>query len=378
MTYPLYFLCAGEASGDLHGANLMKAMLKLQPEAKFVGVGGPKMRELGLHCLVPAEDLMVVGLIEVAKNFRKIKAIFDEVAQAVIDRKVDAFIPIDYPDFNLRMSKRVKAHGVKVIYYVCPQVWAWRRGRTKFIEKYVDVLLHIFPFESKYFVQDKLKLEFIGHPLCDEIDLGKTKPIQEKGQGRLAIMPGSRFSELDHHLPAMREFFVEFHRRYPEVIMEIPCAQTLSIVDLTNRIGRETLDKVGSSLQISEPGSSEEVLGRADAALIASGTSTLQGVLSNVPLSLFYRLHPFTFWLGKKLIDLPYVGLANLVAEREICKEYLQDEMTAENLIAESERLLWDEPSRTKMLDDYRQVQESLGGPGASARAAEVIVEACS
>lgn len=378
MTYPLYFLCAGEASGDLHGANLMKEMLKLQPNAKFVGVGGPKMRALGLKCLIPAEQLMVVGLVEVVKNFKRIKKIFDEVAQAIIDRKVDAFIPIDYPDFNLRLCKRVKPHGVKVIYYVCPQVWAWRKGRSKFIEKYVDTLLYIFPFEKNCFQASRLKLEFIGHPLCDEIALGEVKPMRERGQGTLAIMPGSRYSELDHHLPAMREFFMEFHRRWPDVKMEIPCAQTLKVEDLENRIGLDVVQALKGVLEIAPPGSSEEVLAKADAALIASGTSTLQGVLSNVPLALFYRLHPLTFWIGKKLIKLSFVGLANLVAEREVCREYLQDEMSVESLISEAERLLWDEPARESMLKDYLEIQQSLGGPGASERAAQVVVEACS
>ena len=377
MTYPLYFLCAGEASGDLHGANLMKAMLEIQPNAKFVGVGGPKMRTMGLRCLVKSEDLMVVGFVEVFKNFKRIKAIFEQVAQAVIDRKVDAFIPIDYPDFNLRLSKRVKAHGVKVIYYVCPQIWAWRKGRSKFIEKYVDVLLCIFPFEKKYFSSSSLQLEFIGHPLCDEIDLGSVKVMPDKGTGKLAIMPGSRYSELDYHLPAMREFFLEFHRRWPNVKLEIPCAQTLTIRELEDRIGCEVLDQLNGVLHITDPGKSEEVLESADAALIASGTSTLQGVLTNIPLSLFYRLHPFTFWLGKKLIKLTYVGLANLVAEREVCKEYLQNEMTAENLIAEAERLMWDANVREKMMADYKEIQASLGGPGASERAAQVVLEAC-
>jgi lipid-A-disaccharide synthase len=377
MTYPLYFLCAGEASGDLHGANLMKEMLKLQPNAKFVGVGGPKMRALGLDCLIPAEQLMVVGLVEVVKNFKRIKKIFDEVAQAIIDRKVDAFIPIDYPDFNLRLSKRVKSHGVKVIYYVCPQVWAWRKGRSKFIEKYVDVLLYIFPFEKNCFEPGKLQLEFIGHPLCDEIDLGEVKPLRAKGEGHLAIMPGSRYSELDHHLPAMREFFMEFHRRWPKVKMQIPCAQTLTLEDLESRIGVDVLEALKGCLEIAPPGSSEEVLGQADAALIASGTSTLQGVLSNVPLALFYRLHPLTFWVGKQLIKLPFVGLANLVAEKEVCREYLQEDMSVENLIGEAERLLWDEAARETMLRDYRDIHNSLGGPGASERAAQVVVEAC-
>lgn len=367
-----FFLCAGEASGDLHGANLMKAMRAQDPNVHFVGVGGPKMRAEGLECLREAETLSVVGLIEVLKNFSFFKKALEDLAQEVASREVEAFIPIDFPDFNLRLCEKVKARGVKVVYYVCPQVWAWRRGRVHQIARVVDVLLTIFPFEEKYFSEKDLRVEFIGHPLCDEIEKGQRPDQPEKGKGVLCLMPGSRHSEIDHHLPLLDPFISRFIESYPDAEIHIPCAQTLKVDDLWAHLPNL---KGKKGLVVLDPGKSEEALESCDAALIASGTSTLQGVLSNRPLALFYRLNPITYWIGTKVIDLPYVGLANLVAGRAVHREYLQKEMTAENLMKEAETLLWDGKERDRMLDDFAEIHEKLGGPGASNRAAEVILE---
>jgi lipid-A-disaccharide synthase len=369
------FLCAGEASGDLHGANLMKALKLQDPELRFVGVGGPMMRALGLECHQDAETLSVVGLVEVLKNIKFFKRTLDELTQVALKSGAKVFIPIDFPDFNLRLSERLKKKGFKVIYYVCPQVWAWRRSRVKVIEKIVDVLMTIFPFEAEYFSQKKLKVEFVGHPLCDQIPLGEKPQNPREGTGKLAILPGSRHSEIEQHLPILVPYMREAHRSWPELEFHIPCAQTLKVEDLEAMFPADFLEAIGSKLVVHSPGQSEKVLELCHAALIASGTSILQGVLSNRPLALFYRLNPVTFWIGKRLIKLPHVGLANLVAQREICSELLQDDMSVANLMSETERLMWSLDDRSRMLKDFAEVQEKLGGVGASRRAAEVILE---
>jgi lipid-A-disaccharide synthase len=351
----------------------MKSMRAQDANVHFVGVGGPKMRAEGMECLREAETLSVVGLIEVLKNFSFFKKALQDLSEEVLKRQVEAFIPIDFPDFNLRLCEKVKKHGVKVVYYVCPQVWAWRRSRVHQIARVVDVLLTIFPFEAKYFKDKDLRVEFIGHPLCDEIERGNRPGDPERGRGVLGLMPGSRHSEIDNHLPLLTPFIKEFLTRYPEAEIHIPCAQTLSEADLWNHMPEL---KGLKGLIVYAPGKSEEVLESCDAALIASGTSTLQGVLSNRPLSLFYRLNPITYWIGTKVIDLPYVGLANLVAGRKVHREYLQGEMTVENLLGEAEALMWDEGERKRMLDDFAEIHEKLGGPGASDRAAKVVLEA--
>lgn len=369
------FVCAGEASGDIHGANLMKALWAKDPDLHFVGVGGPKMRALGLECWREAETLSVVGFVEVLKNIRFFKRALEDLTQRALASGAELYIPIDFPDFNLRLAERVKSQGMKVFYYISPQVWAWRRSRVKVIERLCDLLLTIFPFEEQYYDASKLKVEYIGHPLCDEIPIGELPEHPEYGKGRLVVMPGSRHSEIDHHLGVLAEFFVKAHEKWPDLEIHLPCAQTLTHEDLWAKMPSQLKEQLGASLVIHEPGQSEEVLALGHAALIASGTSVLQGVLANRPLALFYRLHGFTFWLGKKLIDLPFVGLANLVAEREVNKELLQDDMSTEALLQETERLMWDRPSRDKMLADFAEIQKKLGGPGGSERAAGIILK---
>ena len=370
------FLCAGEASGDLHGANLMKALKLQDPSLRFVGVGGPLMRALGLECYRDAETLSVMGLVEVLKNIRFFKRALEELTQAAIKSGAEAFIAIDFPDFNLRLCERLKKHHLKIIYYICPQVWAWRRSRVQVIERLVDVLLTIFPFEASYFSQKKLQVEFVGHPLCDQIPLGKTPEFPKYGHGKLAIMPGSRHSEIEQHVPLLMEFMHEAHRSWPGLEFHIPCAQTLKMEDLEALFPAEIVKALASKLVVHSPGQSEKVLTLCDSALIASGTSILQGVLSNRPLALFYRLNPITYWIGKRLIKLPHVGLVNLIAQRGVCSEYLQDDMSVANLMAETERLMWNKEERSRMLADFAEVQTKLGGAGASRRAAEVVLSA--
>jgi lipid-A-disaccharide synthase len=369
------FLCAGEASGDVHGANLMKALVKQDPDLRFVGVGGPKMRALGLECWREAETLSVVGLVEVLKNIRFFKRALEELTEKALASGADVFIPIDFPDFNLRLSARVKAKGMKVFYYISPQVWAWRRSRVKVIEQICDLLITLFPFEAQYYDPKKLKVRNIGHPLCDEIPIGSIPVTPKKGEGKLVIMPGSRHSELEHHMPVLAEFFMAAHRRWPELEIHLPCAQTLTHDDLWALCPPELKANMGDKLIVHEPGLSTPVLEHGHAALIASGTSILQGVLANRPMALFYRLNAITYWVGKKLIDLPFVGLANLVAEREVCHELIQDDMSVEKLLEETERLMWDEPTRETMLKDFGEIQQKLGGPGGSERAAQLVLE---
>jgi len=370
-----FFICAGEASGDVHAANLMKAMLKADPSIKFIGVGGPRMRELGMECFVNAEKLSVIGFVEVFKNIGFFLKTLNELAAKMKEYDVKAFIPVDFPDFNLRLTKKAKIMGVRTIYYICPQVWAWRKGRVKGIQKYVDLLLTIFPFEEKCFDKNKIKIEYIGHPLLDEVEIESSEKIVEKDSGKLAIMPGSRHSEIDHHMPTLVEFMLSFNQKHPGVSYHIPCAHTLREEDLYKFIPSDSVNIFREKIHIHKQGESSNVLKSCDAALIASGTSTLQGVLCNIPCAIFYKLNGFTYWLGKKIIKLPFVGLANLVAERKVCSELLQENMTKEKLIDECEALLWEPQKRKKIYSDFKEVREKLGGEGASARAADIILD---
>ena len=374
MSRPLtLFLSAGEASGDVHGANLMVALKAIRPDIKFVGIGGPRMIREGLECFQNAEELCVVGLVEVLKRLpffmRSLKALDAKMGE----QHIDAYIPIDFPDFNLRLGQKAKARGIKVIYYICPQVWAWRKGRIPKIENLVDRLLTIFPFEAQHFDPKRLDCQFVGHPLCDEVPARDNEVMPLKGEGRLALMPGSRGSELSFHLPTCAAFIKEFLTRYSNVEVHIPCAETIAPDRLRRELGVDDPRVI-----IHDPGLSNEVLSNCDAALIASGTSTLQAAIINTPFALFYKLNGLTYQIGKRLIKLPYVGLANLVVDRAITRELLQHDMTAENLLAEAEALMWNQQYRQELYAGLKEVRQNLGGPGASARAAEAVLEAVS
>lgn len=347
----------------------MKAMKSSHPDTRFVGIGGPRMRKEGLECFMEAEKLCVIGLVEVFKNLPFFIKTLSDMGDKMKEEHVDAFIPVDFPDFNLALCKKAKKAGIPVIYYICPQVWAWRKSRIPKIEKLVDLMLTIFPFEVDCFDANKLKTQYVGHPLIDEVPIAPVTPAPEKSTGKVVLMPGSRKSEIEHHMPTLVPFINAFHKKHPSVTFLIPCAETLTPGTLTACFGQH----LPANVKIVEPGKSTELLQSSDAALIASGTSTLQGVLCNIPLCLFYRLHPFTFWLGTKIIKLPHVGLVNLVAKKEVSKEFLQHDMNVDHLTRETEKLLWDETYRQRMLAEYANIQNTLGGEGASKRAAEAI-----
>ncbi len=375
MSAPLFFLCAGEASGDVHGANLMREIKARMPDARFIGVGGERMRSEGLDCLVRAEELAVVGLMEVLRRIPFYFACIRQLAREMRARGASVFIPIDFPDFNLRLCRAARAQGVRVVYYICPQVWAWRRGRIPQIEECVDLLLTIFPFEPRYFSKLRLTAVYVGHPLRDEVPLVEAeKPAPTAGAGVLAVLPGSRKSELQNHLPPLTAFLEDFLARNPGVRVRIPCAQTLDPVELRARIHGNLPSSLAQQIEVVAPGHSSEVLRAADAALVASGTSTLQTVLCNTPFAVFYHLHPLSWFIGRHLVKVRHVGLVNLIAEKEVCREFLQNEMTPENLARESAALLWNAPYRQAILNSFRLIQHRLGDAGASQRAAEAIL----
>ncbi len=337
----------------------------------MIGMGGPLMRAQGLECIMDAEKMAVVGIVEVLKRMPFFLKLLNQAVESMRNEKVDLFVPIDFPDFNLRLCKRIQHLNLKIAYYICPQVWAWRSGRIPLIEKNIDLLLTIFPFEARYFSPLRLRVMYVGHPLLDEVNAIATRRYPERGQGKLCILPGSRHSEIRQHLPIIAPFVKTICHTYPELQIQIPCAHTLNPESIRTGLGDLALPLLESGqLRILPPGQSSEALKWSDAALIASGTSTLQGVLCNSPLALFYRLNPLTYAIGKRLAKVKYVGLANLIAEKLVCSEILQDNLTSSHLQAEAERLLWDTAYRSTLYDNFDTIRHKLGGKGASDRAA--------
>lgn len=372
---PLIFLSAGEASGDLHGANLIKAVRSIRPGARFAGIGGPRMRAEGLDCLIRAEDLAVVGLVEVLRRLPFYRRVLREMAGRMAELGASVFVPVDFPDFNLRLCEKACRSGVPVVYYICPQVWAWRRGRVSQIESLVDILLTIFPFEAAYFSRERLEVIHVGHPLLDEVAPASCLRDPALGSGTVAVLPGSRKSELENHMPVLAPFMLCFARKHPGALFRIPCAQTLAPGDLSVHLERLAPGGGWSrAVEIVPPGRSTEVLLGADAALVASGTSTLQTMICGVPFALFYRLHPVTYLVGRAMIGIRRVGLVNILAEKDVCRELLQGGMNEASLSGECESLLWDRDRRRGMIRDFERLRMELGGPGASMRAAQAVL----
>jgi lipid-A-disaccharide synthase len=368
-------IIAGEASGDLHGGNLAKALLALRPGLGISGMGGKMMREAGVNTIQDISRLAVVGIWEVLTHLKDIKAAFRLMEDTIVRERPDAVVLIDYPDFNLRIAKKARAAGVKVVYYVSPQVWAWRKGRIKNIAKVVDRMLVVFPFEEALYLDAGVKCTFVGHPLLDEeagtrlkeeltnkFGLDPQKPI-------LGILPGSRKKELHFHLPVMLEAFSRIQAKMPDVQAVIPLAPTLSPDDFREYLaGYEDVRLIEDA-----PG----VMTVMDAAVVASGTATLQTALKGKPMVIIYRLSPVTYLLGRMLISVPFIGMPNLIAGMEAVPELIQGEASPERISSLILKMFYDKAYYGDIVRNLALVSEKLGGPGASERAAlEVLKEA--
>ncbi|MBI3802824.1 MAG: lipid-A-disaccharide synthase [Nitrospirae bacterium] len=371
-------MVAGEASGDLHGGALAEALLKEDPSLQIVGFGGTAMRRAGVEVIFDIAQLGVVGIFEV---FLHLKSVWEAYRMGVktLESGVDLLVLIDYPDFNLRLAKAAKQRGVPVVYYISPQVWAWRAGRVKTIGERIDQMLVILPFEERIYTEAGIPCEFVGHPLLDEAASAQlkypSKSAYLEGCGLLpegttiGLLPGSRHREVLSHLPTMLEAMALLAKEIPGLQLLVPVAPSLSkewVLDLTRR--------VDLPLRCVE-GEFQEVLRASDAVVVASGTATLQTALAQAPMVIVYKLSPLTYWLARRLIRLKSIGLVNIVAGRPIVPELIQAEASPERIRQEVGRLLKDGVARERMKGDLKEVAERLGAAGASSRAAAVILE---
>ena len=369
-------IIAGEASGDLHGGKLALALRRLRPGIDIFGMGGEAMRKAGVRTLQDISALAVVGIWEVLTHFKDIKAAFRLMEDTITNERPDALVLIDYPDFNLRMAAKARRAGVKVVYYVSPQVWAWRRGRIKHIAKVVDRMLVVFPFEEALYREAGVKCSFVGHPLLDEE--AETRPKDELARSLgldpqrpvVGLLPGSRKKELHFHLPVMLETLSLIKRKMPELQSVIPVAPTLALEDFRDYLkGYEDVRLVRNDFS--------GVMSVMDAGIVASGTATLQTALRQKPMVIIYRLSPLTYWLGKMLIDVPFIGMPNLVAGRETVPELIQHDASPERISSLILKMFYDKAYYGGIVRDLGEVRRKLGSGGASERAAlEVLKEA--
>jgi lipid-A-disaccharide synthase len=367
-------ISSGEASGDLYAAELVRHLAPHAPGLDVFGLGGDRLAAQGAHLLAHARELAVVGLLEVVTHLRRIRRVFHRVLDEVDRQRPDAAVLIDYPDFNLRLARQLAARGVPVLYYVSPQVWAWRRGRLKTIRETVARMIVIFPFEERLYREAGVPVTFVGHPLVDlvqgSVDRAAVRRSLGLDPGRplVALLPGSRAQELAHHLPRMLGAVRLLRERRPDLQFALALAPSLDPAGVASTLEKSPVEVVA--------GRTQDVLSACTAAVVASGTATVEATLLRVPMVVVYHLSPVTYVLGRRFVSVPHYAMVNLIAERRVVTELIQGDFTPRRTAAEVLELIQDEPRRQRMLDDLDDVRRRLGGPGASARAAEQVLQA--
>ncbi len=366
-------IVAGEASGDLHGSNLVKAMLSLDSSLKFYGIGGEKLKDAGVNIIADSSDMAVVGLTEVISRLAFILKVRHRLKESIQEEHPDLLILIDYPDFNISLAKTAKKSNVKVFYYISPQVWAWRKKRVNDLARCVDRMAVILPFEKEIYNSVALDVGFVGHPLLDTV-----KRTQSRGEilGELgldadrttvAILPGSREKEVTKLLPEMLGAAELLKKRIPFVQFILPLADTLPI-ELISAIARD----YSVDVKIVRNNNTYDAVGESDIAIVASGTATLEVALLEIPMIIVYKVSPFTYCAGRIVIDVEHIGLVNIIAGKKVVPELIQGDAKAEKIAEETEKILSDRALKDRITRDLRDLRQKLGTPGAAERTAEL------
>ncbi len=368
-------IIVGEASGDMHAARLVRAIRAQDPAITFFGVGGEQMRAAGVDTVVDIADMAVTGFAEVISKYRHLRRIFYDMLAVLRSRQPNAVILVDYPGFNLRFAKRAHLMGFKTIQYICPQVWAWNQARIPRMATILDRLIVFFPFEPDYFKETSLQVDFVGNPLVDEVTEAREQspvPLPWQGEPRIALLPGSRSHEIERILPAMWEAARLIEARHPAVSFIIPVHDG-SVAKLVKRVQSELPD--GPSRCQTVIGQTRPVMGEARAALIASGTATLEASLMRCPMVITYRASLVTYLLYRVLAKVDYLGLVNIIAGREIAPERLQYGGTPKDLADAIDPLISDDTAHAAALAELDEVNRRLGQPGAADRAALAVLD---
>ncbi len=371
-------IVAGEASGDSHAAKLVNALREAEPETEFefFGSAGPKMRTAGVDAVVQADELSIVGVAEIARALPMFWAAFKKLSAAALKRDPDVVVLVDFPDFNLKLARSLKKRGVRIVYYISPQLWAWRKYRVASIRKYVDLMLTILPFEQDWYSRNGFdRAQFVGNPLtnevvatrskqalCSDLGLSEDRPV-------IALLPGSRHNEIVRILPVMIESALQIEAKLPDAQFVIAVRQGKNRIDVNAIVASQRLPK---SLHIAED-STYDVLSAADAAIVTSGTATLETGIIGTPMVIVYKTSVLNYVLLRPLISVEHYGLINLIAGEKVARELIQDDFNPSATAAEVMRLLEPE-SNVKVRDDLRRATSKLGTESTARRAATAIV----
>jgi len=361
-----YYIIAGEASGDLHGSNLIRQIKLKDNLATFKCWGGDNMQAAAGTLHQHYRDLNFMGFVEVVKNLRTILNFLTNCKEDLLKEKPDALILIDYPGFNLRIAEFAADNNIPVYYYISPQVWAWNSSRVKKIKKLVKKMLVILPFEKAFYEQYDMDVDFVGHPLIDALENWKTNPSFKSENGLdhrpiVALLPGSRKQEIRKMLPLMLSQVQQF----PEHQFVVAGAASIDEEFYWRLISNPDVRLV--------PNQTYDLLNSSQAALVTSGTATLETALFNVPQVVLYKGNPISYQIGKRLVHVKYISLVNLILDRASLIELIQGDCNAEEINTELRSVIFSQSKRNRMKDDYRDLRVALGGPGASERAADVI-----
>jgi len=365
-----YYIIAGEASGDLHAANLMKEILARDPHADFRFWGGDKMQAVGGTLVKHYRELAFMGFIEVAANIRTIMNNLNFCKKDILSYKPDVMILVDYPGFNLRIAEFAHQQGLKVIYYISPQVWAWKKSRIKKIKRDVDRMFVILPFEKDFYAGYHYKVDFVGHPLLDALETSREKndlaafkaKHQLDDRKIIALLPGSRKQEISRILPVMLK-----------AVAELPDYQAVIAGLAVNDPQLYAECAEGKTVKIVY-NSTYDLLQNSVAAAVTSGTASLEAALLGIPQVICYKGSAISFAIARRIVDVKYIGLPNLILDREIVTELIQNDLTPAKLKQNLEALLSDTEVRNRLEENYNLLRKKLGGPGASARTATLLL----
>ena len=367
-------LVAGEASGDLHGSGVVRALKELRPELDLFGIGGDRMKREGMDVVVHIARMSFMGFAEVLKNLGTIRQVMRMMEGLLETRRPDVVVLIDYPGFNLRFAKRAARKGIPVLYYISPQVWAWHRSRVRKMKGSVRSMKVVFPFEVDIYRNEGMDVEFVGHPIVERIGCRTSREEFFALHGfdprkkLLALLPGSRLQEIQHILPVMLEA-ARLLSDNGHVQVALGVAPNLGVSPILPHL------KEGSGVTLVE-NATYDLMAHADAAVVTSGTATLETGWFGTPMVVVYKTSPVTFFIGRLLVSVPYIGLVNIVAGKKVAPELIQRELTAQNLVKTVQPLLNDGVSGAAMRTELSVIRERLGKPGASRLVAKEILKA--
>lgn len=357
-------IVAGEASGDLHASEVLRELKRLDSDIETFGIGGDLLAGEGMRLVHHAREMGIVGFFNVLRHLRMFRRIYDDLLAEIDRQRPDAVLLVDYPGFNLRMARHCKELGLRVVYYISPQLWAWRRGRVKQVAKYVDRMIVIFPFEETFYREHGIEATYVGHPLIEEI--GQiTRPSPATPHTRIALLPGSRRAEVISLLPPMLDAVdvLAGERTIDAFVVRAPTVPAALIDRFVN----------GRNVRVVSHDNGEAIA-TADVALSSSGTATLECAVLGTPVIVMYKLSWANYWLGKMVVTIPHFGLINIVAGKQIVPELIQGDVNGTRIAAETRGLL-DPENYTRVVAGLAEVRSKLGDAGASRRAAEAIME---